>query len=135
MFIEMRLSHDEVGVVDPFHAFSAVEFHGVFLDAYGGLLDGAVHLRVQGHGIGFGAIVIHPEHLGIVVFDAGFELSVTVLEAMFTVPIDVIVACQVMVRPSGDGVFLGGAARQQQCRCQEEEEGPYMIISQHVESI
>ena len=131
LFVEMGFGHDEVGVVDPLHAFLAVEFHGVFLDADGGLLQGAVHLGVQRHTVVFGAVVIHPEHFGIVVFDVVSELLVAFFEAVFTIPKHVVVAGEVMVCPSGEGVLFGGTACEQECCRQQGEEDVYVMFFEH----
>ena len=71
---EMCLTHDEIRIVDPSHAFTVVELHGVFLHADGGLFEGAVHDRVECHAVLLGAVVIHSQHFGIVVLDGAAKL-------------------------------------------------------------
>ena len=78
VFEEMRLAHDQISIVDPFHAFDITEFHGVFLHADGGLFEGTVHGGVHCHAILLGTVVIDAQHLRIVVLHLGLELALAV---------------------------------------------------------
>ena len=131
VLVEMRLTHDEIGIVNPFHALAAAEVHGVLLYADGSLLQSAVHGGVHRHAVLLRAVVIDTQHLGIVVFHGGAELLLAVLHGQFSVEIDVVMASQVMVHASGERVFLGRAAAQEQQRHHAAHCHDYVGSSKH----
>ena len=110
----MCLGHYQIGIVDPTHTFLAIEFHRVFLHTDGSLLQSAVHLRVKGHGVGFGAIIIHSQHLGVIVLDVLLQLIVTFLKTILSIPIHVVMASQVVEDTTRKGVLFGGTTDQKQ---------------------
>ena len=112
----MGLAHDEEGIVDPLHALAAAELHRVFLHADGGLFQDAVHRRVHRHAVLLVAVIVHPQHVRIVVLHRVAELLGAVLEAGLAIEIDVVMAGEVVVHATRDGVLLRGAAAQQQQR-------------------
>ena len=114
VFIEMRLAHDEIGVIDPSHTLAAAELHRVFLHADGSLLKGAVHGGVHRRAVLLCPVVVDTEHLSIVVLHSATQLLVALLKALLAIEIDVIVAGQIMVHATGEGVLLGGASAQHQ---------------------
>ena len=114
LLVEMRFGHDQISVVDPFDALAVVEFHGVFLDADGGLFQGAVHLRVEAHAVGLGAVVIDGQDFREIVFYSGFQLLVAFLQTFFSVPVNIVMAVDVMMDSARQGVLLGGATAKKQ---------------------
>ena len=113
VLVEGGIGRHEVALLDVGHVLHPFDEDAVLLYAFDAFLDGSVHLRIDGACHLVVADILGQEEARVVVDGGLAELGLAGLEALVAVPVDVVMAGEVVVLDVGPLGFFGGAGGQE----------------------
>ena len=109
LLVEIRLADHQVAVVDPLNILPVIEKHGMLLNDFRSFFNGPVHLRINGDRLFLCTVIEDRQNERIIILNGPVKFGLSFLNALFSVPVCIIMRRKVVIQPSRHGVLFGTA--------------------------